>query len=369
MSRPFDLQLFSQEKTEPATPRKRRKTREEGKTARSQDLGAAVVILAGLLFMKVFVGYFGDAMKKHLVFMLEAAGDPAFSSEGWARILGIRALRDYLLIWLPLGFSCAVVALAITVYQVGFYVSAKPLELKLERLNPLSGLKRIVSLRSLVELCKGLLKALLFLTLLYYALRKDLHRIVAVILRPLDKGTEEVVRAVWLLGLRFALLLLAIAIFDYLYQRWEFERSIRMSKQEIKDEYKQMEGDPLIKRRIRQKQRELARGRMMQDVPTADVVITNPTTLAVALLYERKSMEAPQVVAKGKGVIARRIREVAVENDVPVMENRILARALFSQVEIGDEVPEDLYRAVAEVLAFVYRLKEGRASAPTRSSG
>jgi flagellar biosynthetic protein FlhB len=365
--RPFDLQFFSQEKTEPATPRKRRKTREDGKTAKSQDLGAAVVILAGLLFLRVFVGPFGESMKGHLVTMLRAAGDRAFLAEGWAWLLGVEALKDYLIIWLPLGLSCAVVALAITVYQVGFFITAKPLELKLDRLNPLSGLKRIVSLRSLVELCKGLLKAFLFMALLYYALRKDLKRLVAVIALPLDEGTAEVIEAVWYLGLRFALLLLTIALFDYLYQRWEFERSIKMSKQEIKDEYKQMEGDPQIKRRIRQKQRELARGRMMQDVPKADVVITNPTTLAVALRYDRQTMEAPQVVAKGKGVIARNIREVAVESDVPIVENKVLARALYSQVEIGEEVPEDLYRAVAEVLAFVYRIRTGRR--PVRPSG
>ena len=367
MRRPFSLQLFGQEKTEPATPQKRRKTREEGKTAKSQDLGAAVVILAGLIFMKVFAGYLGGGMREHLLFMLRAFGDPAFSGEGWSRLLGARALTDYLYLWLPLAVACALAALAITVYQVGFFMSSKPLELKLDRLNPLSGLKRIFSIRSLVELFKGLLKASLLMLLLYYALKKDLDRIVAVIRLPLDEGMAIVAETVWFLGLRFALLLLAIALFDYLYQRWEFERSIKMSKQEIKDEYKQMEGDPLIKRRIRQKQRELARGRMMQAVPKADVVITNPTMLAVALLYERKSMDSPQVVAKGQGVIARRIREIAVENDVPIVENKILARALYSQVEIGMEVPEELYRAVAEVLAFVYRLRDGRKGASARS--
>ena len=360
MRRPFDLQLFGQEKTEPATPQKRRKTREEGKTAKSQDLGAAVVILSGLIFMKVFAGYLGEAMRGHIVFMAQALGDPAFSAEGWPWLLGKRALLDYLVIWLPLGVSCAVVAVAITVYQVGFFMSSKPLALKLDRLNPLSGLKRIFSIRSIVELCKGLLKASLLMLLLYYALRKDLDQIVSVIRLPLGEGMAAVIEAVWFLGLRFALLLLVIALFDYIYQRWEFERSIKMSKQEIKDEYKQMEGDPLIKRRIRQKQRELARGRMMQDVPKADVVITNPTALAVALLYDRTTMESPQVVAKGRGVVARRIREIATENDVPLVENKTLARALYFQVEIGMEVPEELYRTVAEVLAFVYRLRQGR---------
>ena len=162
---------------------------------------------------------------------------------------------------------------------------------------------------------------------------------------------------------RLAFLLLVLALFDYGYQKWEFEKSIRMSKQELKEEYKQMEGDPQIKSKIRQKQRELARSRMMSSVPKADVVITNPTHLAVALEYDRDIMEAPVLVAKGEGFVARRIREIAEENGVPVVENRTLARGLYDSMEIGDEIPEHLYKAVAEVLAFIYRLK-GRKKGP-----
>lgn len=361
--RPFDLQFFSQEKTEPATPRKRRKTREEGKTAKSQDLGAAVVILAGLLFLRVFVGPFGESMKGHLVTMLRAAGDRAFLAEGWAWLLGVEALKDYLIIWLPLGLSCAVVALAITVYQVGFFITAKPLELKLDRLNPLSGLKRIVSLRSLVELCKGLLKAFLFMALLYYALRKDLKRLVAVIALPLDEGTAEVIEAVWYLGLRFALLLLTIALFDYLYQRWEFERSIKMSKQEIKDEYKQMEGDPTVKAKLRQIRVERGRKRMMTAVPTATVIITNPTHYAVALKYDGGNMRAPRVVAKGRDLIAAQIRAKAVEHGVTIFSAPPLARAIYFSTELDQEIPAGLYFAVAQVLAYVYQLRNVRGDA------
>jgi len=159
--------------------------------------------------------------------------------------------------------------------------------------------------------------------------------------------------------MKMTLMLMVLGLFDYAYQRWEFERSIRMSKQEIKEEYKQMEGDPLVKRRIRQRQRELARRRMMSDVPKADVVITNPTHVAVALSYDRKVAEAPVVLAKGKGLIAQRIREIARENRVPVVQNPPLARAIYAQVEVGEEIPESLYKAVAEVLAFVYRLRGG----------
>ena len=158
--------------------------------------------------------------------------------------------------------------------------------------------------------------------------------------------------------MRLAIMLFVIGMVDYGYQKWEFEKSIKMSKQEIKEEFKQMEGDPQIKSKIRQKQRELAKKRMMASVPKADVVITNPTTLAVALMYDREIMAAPQVVAKGRGVIARKIRELAEEHGVPIVENKPLAWALYESSEIGDEVPEKLYRGVAEILAMVYKLKK-----------
>ncbi len=162
----------------------------------------------------------------------------------------------------------------------------------------------------------------------------------------------------WTLAMRLALMLLVMAFADYAYQKWEFENSIKMSKKEIKDEYKQMEGDPQIKQKIRQKQREMAKQRMMADVPKADVVITNPTHIAVALQYDRAVMGAPQLIAKGADYLAMRIREIAEVNLIPIIENKPLAWALYENVEVGEEIPEDFYRGVAEVLAFVYRLKK-----------
>jgi flagellar biosynthetic protein FlhB len=167
-----------------------------------------------------------------------------------------------------------------------------------------------------------------------------------------------VVETIWWLALKMALLLLVLGIFDYVYQRWEFERSIKMSKKEIKDEYKQMEGDPKIKQKIRQRQREMARQRMMSEVPKADVVVTNPTTYAVALQYDREIMDAPVLLAKGRGVMARRIREIAEEHKIPIVENPPLARSLYDVAEIGFEIPESFYKTVAEVLAFVYKMRK-----------
>ena len=355
---PFNLQLFSEERSEPATPRKRRKTREEGRTAKSQDLGAAVVILAGLAMIFIlfrwwfiWIGTFTETC------MLFIAGNQ-IGTEGWISLLAREALKTFFYVWIPLGFCAGLVGLGINVYQVGFFLASKPLIPDFKRMNPISGMKKIVSLRSLVELCKGIIKAGLLMLMVYTALKNELEGMSHAIAYPLIQGVPLVVETIWWLALKMALLLLVLGIFDYVYQRWEFERSIKMSKKEIKDEYKQMEGDPKVKQRIRQRQREIARRRMMSEVPKADVVVTNPTTYAVALQYDRGIMDAPVVLAKGRGVIARRIREIAEEHAIPIVENPPLARSLYDIAEIGTEIPESLYKAVAEVLAFVYKMKK-----------
>jgi len=356
--RPFNLQLFAEERSEPATPRKRQKTREEGRTAKSQDLGAAVVILGGLgmifILFRWWFAWIANLVETCLLFM---AGDQ-IGREGWISLLGREALKTFFYVWLPLGFVGGLFGLGINIYQVGFFIASKPLIPDFKRMNPISGMKKIISLRSLVELSKGIVKAGLLLLMVYAALRNELEGMSHAIAFPLIQGVPIVVETIWWLALKMALLLLVLGIFDYVYQRWEFERSIKMSKKEIKDEYKQMEGDPKIKQKIRQRQREMARQRMMSEVPKADVVVTNPTTYAVALQYEREIMDAPVLLAKGRGVIARRIREIAEEHKIPIVENPPLARSLYDIAEIGFEIPESFYKAVAEVLAFVYKMRK-----------
>lgn len=359
MALTFDLQFFSQERTEPATPRKRRKEREEGRVAKSQDLGAAAIILVGLFALLVFGRFLFSYILAFTKDVISFTGEKTLFQDGWFSILYRETVPAMVLPWLPVGLAAAIGALIVTVSQVGFVITPKPLVPKMDRFNPVSGLKKIISLRSLVEMMKSLLKAVLFATVIYFSLRKDTAEMVQAIRYPLEAG---VARLLWkLLGLSFrlAFLLLVIAVFDFVYQKWEFERSIKMSKQELKEEYKQMEGDPQIKNKIRQKQRELARNRMMSSVPKADVVITNPTHLAVVLEYDRDIMTAPVVCAKGSGFIAKKIRVLAEAHGVPVVENKPLARSLYESLDIGDEVPENLYKAVAEVLAFVYKLKAG----------
>lgn len=360
----FDLQFFSQERTEPATPRKRRKEREEGRVAKSQDLGAAAVILVGLFALMVFGRFLFSWILAFTTDAIAFMGGNTIREDGWFSAIRNETVVAMVVPWLPIGLAAAVGALIVTVSQVGFFLTTKPLVPKMDRMNPVSGLKKVLSLRSLVEMVKGLLKAALFALVIYFSLRKDTPELVRAIRFPLETGVSRLLDKLLSLSFRLAFLLLVIALFDYVYQKWEFERSIKMSKQELKEEFKQMEGDPQIKSKMRQKQRELARGRMMSSVPKADVVITNPTRLAVALEYDRKAMDAPVISAKGSGFLARRIREIAGENGVPVVENKPLARSLFENLEVGDEVPEEFYRAVAEVLAFVYRIGKGKTSAP-----
>jgi flagellar biosynthetic protein FlhB len=354
----FDIQFFAEERTEPATPRKKQKSREEGQMAKSQDLSAAVVIISGLLG----VYFLGVIVWRRLILMFgyissHLSSDQMFGESWWALPLAEGA-KSFFIGWLPIGVICVISAAAILIYQVGFLVTTKPLTPKPDRLNPISGLKKIISMRTIVELLKGIMKALILLGMLFLVLRNQRDLLLSIMMYPLEQGAAVIMTKIWSLALRMAVVLLLLGLFDYAYQKWEFEKSIRMSKQEIKEEYKQMEGDPLIKRRIRQKQRELATGRMMADVPKSDVVITNPTHIAIAIQYDQKTMSAPTVIAKGEGFIAQKIREIADEHDIPIVENKPLARAIMSQVEIGESIPEDLYRAVAEVLAFVYRLKE-----------
>lgn len=355
--RAFDLQFFGGEKTEPATPKRRDKARDEGQVAKSQDLTAASIIITGLLAVYT-IGYFGrnTLMTMFRRVMTHIASEQIFDAAWWVLPVST-GVGTFFRIWLPLALSCYIVTIVVLLRQVKFKISTKPFALKFDKFNPVKGLKKIVSPRSIVELLKGLAKASLLMFMLYRFLRNEQDLFLSIMMYPMEQGVAIMMKKIWGLGVRMALVLLLIGFIDYSYQKWSFEKSIRMSKQDIKDEHKQSEGDPLIKSKIKQKQRELARSRMMSDVPKADVVVTNPTHISVAIQYDQGTMHAPVVLAKGEGFIAFKIREIATEHDIPIVENKPLARLLMAQVEVGESIPSDMYRAVAEVLAFVYRLK------------
>lgn len=273
-----------------------------------------------------------------------------------AHMLLWQIFQRLFIVLIPLLSVVILAGIFSNITQTGFMLTGETLTPKFNKLNPINGIKRLFSLRSIVESTKAIVKVLVIGTMAYAMLRKDMDQIPALVSLPIQDILSFMGHAALKLGYYTCLVLIVLAAMDVFFQRWQHERDLRMTKQEVKDEYRQREGDPMVRSRIRAVQREMAMRRMMDAVPDATVVITNPTHLAIALKFER-DMQAPQVVAKGAGLIAQRIREVAAENDVPVIEQKPLARALFKNVEIDQYIPGDLYHAVAEILAYVYRLK------------
>ena len=254
--------------------------------------------------------------------------------------------------------AIAVIAGAIGNFlQFGLLFTTEPLKFDLTKLDPVKGIKRLFSTRALIELLKSVLKISLIGTVTTMILWINISNVLSLSFKSPWAALITVSKLTVLMGIAASIVLLFIAVLDYFYQKFEYEKNLKMSKQDIKDEYKNTEGDPLIKSKIKQRQREMAMRRMMQEVPQADVVITNPTHYAIALKYDEETMDAPKVVAKGTDFIAQKIKLIAKENDVVMVENRPLARAMYDQVEIGQRIPDEFFKAVAEVLAYVYRVK------------
>jgi flagellar biosynthesis protein FlhB len=352
----LDLQFFAEEKTEKATPRKRQEVRKKGQVAKSADINTALVMLVVFLVLSFSGKYYKDKMLHFMSQSFEQYTRTDLTIDS-VHLLFISWLKNTALIIAPVFFAAVAAACLANFLQVGFLLTTEPLKVNWNRLNPIQGLKRIVSLRAVVELLKSLLKIGVVGLVTFALLWFQLGHILSLTTKSLSTTLSSLASLTVKMGLYASVALLFLAIFDYLYQRFDFEKNIRMSKQDIKDEYKKTEGDPLIKSKIKQKQREMAMKRMMQEVPKADVVITNPTHYAVALKYEDEKMEAPIVVAKGADYVALKIKQLAKEHDVVTIENRPLAQALYRQTEIGDMIPEEFFKAVAEILAYVYRLK------------
>jgi flagellar biosynthetic protein FlhB len=260
-------------------------------------------------------------------------------------------------ILLPVSGLIMIAGLAINYWQVGFLFTTKPIIPRLSRINPIEGLKRVFSKRALVELLKSLLKLAIIIFISYHDFMSNMGVMVQFAQWNVNKSFLKVADMAFGIGIKIALVLLILAVFDYFYQWWEYEKSLRMTKQELKDEYKEVEGHPLIRSKIREKQRQIGMRRMMQEIPRADVVITNPVHFAVALCYEPKENDAPVVVAKGQDYLALKIKEVAREHGVFIVENKPLAQMLYKSTDIGQAIPPELFHAVAEVLAFVYSAK------------
>lgn len=352
----LNLQLFAQEKTEKATPKKRQEARQKGQVAKSMDLPAALILLFSFLVLLWFGDFFKDHVRDLFAVVLTDYLLMDITIDN-IHLMFVRLFYQGLIVLSPILIATVLVAVLGNYLQFGFLVSIEPLKMKFEKLNPLQGMKNIFSLRSLVEFLKSTLKMLIIGGVALFIFFGEKSRILSLSAIPLDSILSYAADVTMSLGLKIGAILVILAFFDYIYQRYEYEKNLRMSKQDIKDEYKKTEGDPLIKGKIRERQRKMALQRMMQEIPKADVVITNPTHFAIAIQYDVTQMDAPKVIAKGMDYIALKIKELAKEHGVITMENKLLARTLYEQVEVGEAIPPELFQAVAEVLAYVYRLK------------
>jgi len=347
-----------QEKSEPATPKKLQDMREKGQVAKSREVPSVAVLVATIIafyflgasmvrqFMELMQWSFSSSM--HL--QIEEATVLWLVSEIFKRVLGIIA---------PLMTVIVVVALASNYLQVGFLFSLEAISPKFSKLDPIKGFTKIFSKQTLVELLKNIFKLVVVGSVAYLTVKSELNHMTPLMDMEIWAILSYIGEVCFKILLRTSWLLIVMALLDYAFQRWDFQQEAKMAKQEVKDEFKQREGDPLVKSRIRQVQREMARKRMMEAVPKADVVITNPTHLAIALEYNAQ-MPAPRVTAKGARLMAERIKEIARQNQVPLVENKPLAQAMFKGAEIGKEIPMVFYKAVAEIMAYVYQLKNKR---------
>lgn len=359
---PINLQLFaddqgSGERTETATPHRRQEARQKGQVFKSSDLNAAVILAAGTVVTFATLPYMVSTLRHFTATYLLNRGWYEFSPE-YAQLLFSEVMVVMAQLCLPILGATFLAALLVTFLQVGFVFSTEPLSPKLDRINPLSGFKRVFSKRALVELCKSIAKVVITGWIVYATIKAQFHLFPRFVDMDALATIKVLSTMIFELALKVGLVFVIIGVLDYFYQRYEHEQSLKMSKYDVKQEYKQSEGDPQRRARQKQIQREYAMRRMMAEVPQADVVITNPTHFAVVLKYEVDVYEAPMVVAKGQDFMAQKIKEIAAVHKVVLVENPVLARTLYYTVEIGALVPEEMYQAVAEVLAFVYRHKK-----------
>ena len=363
----YNLQFFAKdgpggEKTEEPTSKKLDDARSEGQVAKSKEVTNAFELLAFFLLIYFWTSRIGTYFIGNMYDVYVQIPEYIKMYDGRIQeqtisALFVQSLLRVLMIMAPFLLIGFFVSFVTNLVQVKWKPTTKPLQPKFSKLNPVNGFKRFFSVNSLVELLKSLLKIGLITYVVYSYLKKNMPPLYQFYGLSLNQGIMQVGMLVVSLGIRISLFYMIIALLDYIYQKVKFKNDMKMTKQEVKDEYKNQEGDPQIKSKQRQRMQEASRRRMMQQLPQADVVITNPTHYAVAIKYDQELYDAPYVVAKGADYLAQKIKEIAKENHVEIVENKPLARMLYANVDVGDVVPPELYQAVAEVLAFVYHLQ------------
>jgi len=351
----FDLQLFADgDKTEEPTAKKRADARKKGQVGKSQELNTAFVLLMGFFMLKLLWDSIYLNIADYTKYILSHPTQTVDTETVIQLFLGIVELLAKTSF--PIMIAIMFIGLSINFYQVGLHFNTEAMEPKLDKLNPINGFGRIFSKRALVEMLKSIFKIIVIGSALYVVLVDHVLSMPQFIFFGLENSLGQIADIIFNMAFKICGVIMVLGVLDLSYQKWQTTQDLKMTKQEVKDEFKQSEGDPQIKGKIKQKQRQMAMARMMQEVPKADVIVTNPTHFAVALEYH-KGMVAPRVLAKGQDLVAQRIKEIGREAGVAIVENKPLARALFASTEIGDSVPQELYQAVAEVLAYVYRLK------------
>lgn len=365
----YNLQFFANEgpggeKTEPATTKKLSDARKEGQVAKSTELITAASLIGLFQSLKLFVGYIGDNFINS--FTLFYGNLAKMSKEDFSPVTASLLLQegiiDIIKCILPVILVAFLISFVVNIVQVKWQITGKPLQPKLSHFNPINGFKRLFNKDKVIELIKEILKIITIIYIVYDTFTKKDFSIIDLYEMNINQAIMYLGSIVINLGLNISYIFLIIGLADYFYQRLKFNKDMMMTKQEIKDEFKQTEGDPQIKGKIRAKMREVSQRRMMQSIPEADVIITNPTHFAAAIKYDKESSEAPILLAKGADYLAQKIKEVAKENKIAIVENKPLARMLYYNVEIGNEIPPELYQMTAEVLAYVYSLNNNNSS-------
>lgn len=361
----YNLQLFAKEgpggeKTEPATPKKLKDAREEGQVAKSTEVVTACMLLGLFLGLKLFAGYIGNGFLERFVQIYGSISSIVSGQVTKNTMIAVmqECIIAILLISAPIILIAFVVAFVCNVAQVKWAPTLKPLKPKPSKLSPMKGMKRLFSKDKIMELLKSIAKVAVLSYVVYDTIKDEYGLLFQFYRFELGTAIVAIGNLIINIGIKIAACFFVIAAADYFYQKHKFSEDMKMTKQEVKDEYKNSEGDPQVKGKIKARMREASQRRMMQSVPDADVVITNPTHLAVALKYDKNTSAAPIVVAKGADYVAEKIKETARENKVEIVENKPVARMLYYNVEVDQEIPPELYQAVAEILAYVYGLRQ-----------
>lgn len=343
------------EKSEQASDKRREEFRKKGQVAQSREVQTAAMLAGFALLWYSYGPSFWVGLSRLVAQLWSTSGTFALTPVSTVTLLGFLLGQMGLLLW-PILLLVLVVGFLASFLQIGWIFTTDPLTPDFSKLDPLEGMKRFVSLRSLIELLKSLAKIILVGWVAYRTIRPEMESLL--LLTNMEVGDTLIFlgRMSGMVLIKTCGVIVVLAVIDFLFVRWEMEKKMKMTKQEQKEELRESEGDPYLKARVRSLQLQMSRRRMMAEVPKADVIITNPTHLSVAIVYNRVEMDAPRVVAKGADLVAMRIREIARENKIPTVENVAVARALY-QVELGGAVPEELFVAVAEILAYVYKLK------------